>query len=160
MRVVYHCLALLTLALFPPVAQAAAAVELVRVWPQWRSAESFERISDYFGSDEARRGDQVVRTQPAQRTGFYFLVRLKSATALPGARCELHIIRPDTPEPKVHTFAVSIPAKESVFELGLTGTDWPIAPEVHPVAWKLAVRDGEGRTLVEHKSFLWEKPAK
>jgi len=102
----------------------------------------------------------VLRTQPDARAGYYFLVRLKSATAIDAAKFELSVIRPDTPEPKTYAFAAAVPAKETVFQLGLTGTDWPTGQNTNPVAWKLAVLSADGRVLVEQKSFLWEMPAK
>jgi hypothetical protein len=138
----------------------AADVEFVRVWPSWRDAESFERIGEYFGGKEDTGRETVVRTQPTERAGYYFLVRVKGASASPAAKFELSVIRPDTPDPKVYTFPVTLTAKESLFQLGLTGADWPQGKKANPVAWKLALLAGDGRVLAEHKSFLWEKPAK
>lgn len=138
----------------------AADVEFLRVWPGWREAESFDRISEYFGGGENTGRQIVLRTQPAARGGFYFLVRVKSDAALPGVKFELSVIRPDDPEPQTHSFTATVPAKETVFQLGLTGTDWPGGQKANPVAWKLALVGADGRALVEQKSFLWEKPAK
>lgn len=138
----------------------ATDVELLRVWPGWRDADSFERISEYFGGGENTGREIVLRTQPAARAGFYFLVRTKSAAAVPAARFELSVIRPDAPEAKTFTFAAALPAKETVFQLGLTGADWPGGKDARPVAWKLAVLSAAGAVLAEQKSYLWEKPAK
>jgi hypothetical protein len=142
-----------------PVARAADA-EFLRVWPGWRDAEAFDRIGEYFGSREPGVGEVVLRTQPEQRAGYYFLARVKNAAPLATAKFELSVIRPDHPEPKLFTFPANVPAKETVFQLGLTGADWPAGKEANPVAWKIALVDGSGRVLAEHKSFLWEKPAK
>ena len=87
-------------------------------------------------------------------------MRVKSTTALAAAKFELSVIRPDAPEPKAFSFPAALPAKEVVFQLGLTGTAWPGGKPANPVAWKLALVAGDGRVLAEHKSFLWEKPAK
>jgi hypothetical protein len=141
-------------------AARAAEVEFVRVWPGWRDAESFERIGEYFGRAETTGREIVARTQPAERSGYYFLVRIKTAAPLAGARFELSVIRPDTPEPKVYTFPVAVPAKESIYQLGVTGTDWPFGKQGNPVAWKIALVSADAGVLAEHKSFLWEKPAK
>lgn len=138
----------------------AAEVELLRVWPGWRDAESFDRIAEYFGRGENTGRQTVLRTQAAVREGFYFLVRVKSASALAGAKFELNVIRPDATEPKTFLFTAAVPAKETVFHLGLTGADWPGGQKANPVAWKLAVVAADGRVLAEHKSYLWEKPAK
>lgn len=151
---------ILALFVFAAGAASAADVELVRIWPGWRDAAAFERISEYFGGGENTGRETVLRTQPAAREGFYFLVRTKSAQAIPSAKFELSVIRPDAPEVKVFTLASALPAKESVFQLGLTGADWPGGKEARPVAWKITVRAADGTVLVEEKSYLWEKPAK
>ncbi len=137
----------------------------MRVWPQWRDAESFDRIGEYFGGQESSGKHVVQRTQADTRAGYYFLVRVATATSttaavLRGARFELHVIRPDTPEAKVFSFPVDVPASGAVFELGLTGSDWPGGKTAHPVAWKLALVAADGHVLAERKSFLWEKPSK
>lgn len=139
----------------------AAEVEFVRVWPGWRDADSFERIGEYFGRAEKARGEIVLRTKTDTRAGYYFLVRVKAGTSLPNnSRFEVNVIRPDHPEPQTFTFAAPLAAKETVFQLGLTGADWPGGKDVNPVAWRIALVDASGRTLAEQKSFLWEKPAK
>jgi len=149
--------------LLAPAFAFAADIEFVRVWPGWREAESFERIAEYFGRGERTSGrETVLRTQPERRAGYYFLVRIKSATAVPGATLQLSVIRPDAPDPKVYRFptTTALPTKEAVYQLGLTGSDWPEGEKANPVAWKIAILNQEGRVLAEHKSFLWEKPAK
>ncbi len=138
----------------------AADVEFLRIWPGWRDAESFDRISEYFGRGENTGREVVLRTQNQTREGYYFLARVKSAAVLNGAKFELSVVRPDYPEPKTHTFTATVPAKETVFQLGVTGADWPTGPKTNPVAWKLSLMGADGRVLAEHKSFLWEKPAK
>lgn len=138
----------------------AAEAKILRVWPGWRAAESFERISEYFGGGENSGRQVVKRSQSNVREGYYFLVRVKTTAAIAGARYEVSVIRPDAPDPRVFTFPAAIPAKETVFQLGITGTDWPEGKEAHPVAWKVALVSGDGHVLAENKSYLWEKPAK
>ncbi len=138
----------------------AADVGFVRVWPGWRTEESFRRLSEYFGGKENTGGQIVLRTHADTRAGFYFLARVGNAGgALAGASFVLHLIAPDSAEPKVFAFPAAIPAGATVFNLGLTGADWP-GPKVHPVAWKLELTSSKGRVLADQKSFLWEKPAK
>ncbi len=156
MRFLLTC-ALLTIA---SVHARAADIEFLRVWPAWRDASTFERIGEYFGQAENTGREIVLRTQASERSGYYFLVRLKAPAAIPGAKFEVSVIRPGQTEPTVYPFPADIPAKEAVFQLGLTGADWPAGKEGNPVAWKIALRAGDGRTLAEHKSFLWEKPTK
>lgn len=138
----------------------AAQVEFLRVWPGWRTAESFDRIGEYFGRGENSRRQPVLRTQAAERGGYYFLVRVKNAAALADARFEVSVIRPDNPDAKTYTFPLALPARETVVQLGLTGADWPGGQQTNPVAWKIALVGADGRALAEHASFLWAKPAK
>ena len=152
--------ALACLLFFAAVPARASEAEFVRIWPGWRDAESFDRISEYFGRGENTSGQVVLRTQPATRDGFYFLVRVKSTAPLAAAKFELSVIRPDAPEPKVFSFPAALPAKETLCQLGLTGTAWPGGKQASPVAWKLTLVAADGRLLAEHKSFLWEKPAR
>ena len=138
----------------------ATEVEFVRVWPQWRAAESFERISEFFGGGENTGGHLILRTRAETRAGYYFVVRLAHAASLEGAKFEVSVVRPDTVEPKAFSLPVTAPRKDDVVELGLTGADWPGGEKAHPVAWKLTLRAADGRVLAEQKSFLWENPAK
>ncbi len=138
----------------------AAEATFVHIWPGWRDAESFERIREYFGGPELTGRETILRTQPDVRDGFYFLVRLRPSAALPGARFELQVIRPGSPEPHSFSFAADVPARETVVQLGLTGPAWPGGAKASPLAWRLVLRAADGRILAEEKSFLWEKPAK
>jgi len=140
-------------------AARAAQIEFVRVWPGWRTAESFDRISEYFTGHEAAGSETILRTHAAVRAGFYYLVRVaNSGTALARAKFSLQIIAPTSPEPTTYIFPVELAARATVFELGLTGADWP-DKKTHPVAWRLDLLAADGRILATAKSFLWEKPA-
>lgn len=159
MRCAFAFLLLAAALLCSPGARLSAAeVEFKRVWPGWRTAESFERIAEYFGGGEDTGREVVLRTQPSERAGYYFLVRVKSGAEHRGARFQLEVIRPDGPEPNTHVLAATIPARETVYQLGITGGDWPGGAEASPVAWKLTLLDAGGRVLQEHHSFLWAKP--
>ncbi len=136
----------------------ASEVSLVRVWPQWRNADAFDRVREYFGGAENDGREIVVRTHAEQRAGMYFVVRVKSAAAVPNAKFVLEVVRPDSPDLKTFTFPVSVPAKGKLFELGLTATDWPGGRSAHPVAWKLSLVDADGHEVATEQSFLWAKP--
>ena len=137
---------------------SAAEAELTRVWPAWRTAESFDRISEYFTGEENTGNHTVLRSQPEVRAGYYFLIRAKSTGAQPGAKFVLQIITPAAPAPKTYTFPAALSAKETVFDLGLTGTDWPDR-KTNAVAWHLAIVAADGRELASRQSFLWAKPS-
>lgn len=143
-----------------PLAAKAADVELVRIWPGWRDAATWDSIPEYFGGAETHGAQIVVRTQPAVRDGFYFLVRTAAASAHGSVRFELDVVRPDSPEAKRYIFTTRLPGGEAVFQLGVTGADWPGGQRAQPVAWRITLRGADHAVLAEHKSFLWEQPAK
>jgi len=135
-----------------------AEVSFVRVWPRWQDKDVFKRISEYFTGRENTGKEIVFRSQPAKRVGFYFLVRVKSPNeTLSGTRFVLHIITPLSPETEEFTFPIETGPGEHVFDLGLTGTDWP-GRKTHPVAWRLDLQSAAGQTLASAQSFLWSKP--
>jgi hypothetical protein len=140
---------------------SAADLAIVRVWTGYRAAESFERISEYFGKKEDVVAEHVIRTQPNERSGYYFLVRLQNEDAeISGAHLELQLITPFSTETKSYTFDSAIPHGSHAFHLGLTGTDWPGKPKDEAVAWQLRILSATGTELGRTQSFLWSKPEK
>lgn len=150
------------LALLITTAASAADLKVVRVWPGYRTAESFDRIAEYFTGEENTPGQTMLRTQPAAREGYYFLTRLKNAgPELTGARIELNVITPFSADPKKYTFTCLIPSGNKVYNIGLTGTDWPAdAAKKQAVAWQIRVLSTDGAELAREQSFLWDKPSK
>lgn len=153
------CLAFSLMFWGPHSVKDQSLVEFVRVWPQWRDAKGFKRISEYFTGRENPSGLEIRRSRPADRAGYYFLARVRHKTVtLVGAKFQLHIITPDAPEPKpVLEFAADTGPGEDVFEIGLTGKDWPNSKQ-HPVAWRLDLVAQDGHLLAWSQSFLWDKP--
>jgi hypothetical protein len=140
---------------------SAAEITIVRVWPGYRTAESFERISEYFGKDEAPAAQHILRSQPGERAGYYFLVRLKNKGAeLAGVRFELQLVTPFATEPRTFTFDSNLPQGSQAFLLGLTGSDWPGKPKDESIAWKLRVLSLDGTELLQTQSYLWALPEK
>ena len=139
------------------VTASAAELKIVRVYTGWRDAGSFKRISEYFTGRENSRDQVVIRTQPRERGGYYFLVRTDNRGAATEARIMLHVVTPASNVPREFAFRTTLPAGKTVFNLGLTGADWPNA-EVDAVAWRLEIFDPEGELLASEKSYLWEKP--
>jgi len=144
--------------------EKTVGLELIRIWPSWRSADSFLRIGEYFGGGEARSGQTILRSQPTERSGFYFLTRIKnSGQALHDAKFEIQVIRPDSPHAITYTFPATLATGSHVYLLGLTGNDWPdfgrkSAEDTHPVSWQLRLIDSQTHELLRRQSFLWTKP--
>jgi len=152
-----RCLASIILVSLFTLSAVAANMEIVRVWPGYRAAESFDRISEYFGGGENSAHRTLLRTQSGDRAGFYFLVRLVNpGAAQPGCSWQLQVILPTAVQPRTFAFTTGIPAGNIVFELGLTGADWPNA-KTEPVAWKLVLQSVDGHELVSQQSFLWDR---
>lgn len=136
---------------------SASGVRFVRVWPGWRDASSFKRITEYFGGREDTGGQTMLRTQPDDRGGFYFLVRTENSAATPApVRFVLKVITPASPETHTYDFPTVLPPGGHVFNLGLTGKDWPGA-RIHPVAWQVRLLTPDGRDLAAQSSFLWNE---
>lgn len=151
-------LPVLLLALAAAAAVPAAEVGIVRVFTGWRDAASFKRISEYFTGREDTGREIVLRTQPGERGGYYFLVRTQNPAAATDAVFVLQVVTPDSSRPRVFRFPAALPAGPAVYQLGVTGKDWPDR-EVDAMAWRIVLTAGDGRALAEAKSYLWEKPA-
>lgn len=138
-------------------AKQDAAVTIVRIWPEYRTQESFDRISEYFTGAENTGGQIILRTHPENRAGFYFFTRLKTPADITGARIELCVIAPDSAEVKTYAFDAPLLRKGAVLlDPGLTGPDWPDAA-AKPTAWRLRLLDSAGAVIVSEQSFLWSK---
>ena len=147
---------ILVLAVFAVSALAARATEITRVWTEWRDAESFVRLSELIDGKENPGSEIFLRSQPDSRDGFYFLVRLADATPVDGT-IEAQVIMPGKMKPVSFKFPASVKSGSSVYQIGLTGSDWP-DQKVRPVAWKIILLDSSGKEIVSKESFLWSPP--
>lgn len=138
-------------------ALSAADLSIVRVFTGWRAAASFKRISEYFDGKENTGREVILRSHPEQRTGYYFLVRLKNPGATLKASAHLELIGEGWQKSRTTVFPLEIPANSTVFQLGLTGPEWQ-NPEVQPIAWRLRILNDSGDVLAAEKSYLWETP--
>lgn len=149
---------LLLLFALPAVAALGADLTIVRTFTGWRDAASFKRISEYFDGKENTGQETILRTHAAQRTGYYFLIRLANAGTPRKARFLLQLFEPGASAPRTVDFPAELKSGSEVFQLGLTGPAWQDAKS-QPVAWQLQVLADDGRVLASEKSYLWEKPA-
>lgn len=148
----------LCLALTVAASLAAQEISIARVYPGWRDAASFKRISEYFTGRENTGGATVLRTHPGERAGYYFLVRAINPGAPVSAQCLVSLILPTSRQLLTHTFATDLKSGDTVLHLGLTGADWT-DPKANPVAWKIELTTADGRLLASEKSYLWDKPS-
>jgi hypothetical protein len=151
------------LATFGFLAFAAAGLpapgdaELLRVWPQWHSGDSFQSFYEYRTGRELVGKWVVLRSQPDERAGFYFVARVKNVGALMrGATFVVRVISPEATQTRVFNFPADLPNGSHVFEIGLTGKDWA-GPRILPVAWNVELQAADGRVMAHKSSYLWEK---
>ncbi len=135
----------------------AGPLTAVRVWTDYRTAESFERISEYFTGQEASSKELILRSRAEERAGYYFLVRVANPQVEGcAATAEIKVILPG--QTTAQTFllrpAVALPRGQTVLHLGLTGPDWPDAKQA-PVAWQVRLLADDGSELLRERSFLW-----
>ena len=149
------------LALFAILGARAPAqdVRFERVWLQWHKSDSFQSFYEYHTGRELTGKWIVLRSQPDERTGLYFLVRVESPRALEaGATFVVRVITPVSTETKVFSFPAAIRKGTWLYDIGLTGKDW-MGSHVRPVAWEVELQSGSGEVLARKASFLWEKPS-
>jgi hypothetical protein len=133
----------------------AAELQITRAWPEYRNADSFDRIGEYFGGVEHYPDRIVLRTQPAQRAGYYFLVRISAPASVPEKSLwQIQLVMPGSEKPLAFTFPFDSTSSKAVYELGLTGSDW-INPKARPVAWRILLLAADGKSLASKQSFLW-----
>jgi len=138
----------------------AADVRIERVWLQWHKSDSFESFYEYETGRELTGPWIVLRSQPGERTGLYFLVRVDSPRAVErGAAFIVRVITPDSTDTKAFTFPAEVREGSWLYDIGLTGKDWAGA-RVRPVAWEVELRSASGEVLARKASFLWEMPGK
>ncbi len=134
-----------------------ADVEFQRIWPTYRTAESFTTITEYFGAPPRGANQMALRTQPDTRDGFYWLARIKANRAYAGAFIRLEVTRQGNTEPRLHEFDWDVPSGSKAVFVGLTGNDWSDSVEA-PIAWRLTVIAADGTILATDRSFLWNHP--
>lgn len=139
-----------------PLSSLAAEVKIVRVWPEYRSEDSFVRIAEYFGGKESA-SEIIVRSQPDSRAGYYFLTRFKAAEAIPGAILTIEYFVPGDELARVQFFTVDVEKGSRAILAGLTGSDWAGA-KAAPTAWRLRLLGPSGEELARQQSFLWSLP--
>jgi len=144
-----------------PVAPINANVTIKAIAQRYIDGDKFKRISEYFDGVENKGGQIIERSQPGDRTGYYFIVDLDwhpGVTLPKGTKAELQYIRSDTPSAQTANFTFSSDTGTwPEILLGLTGSDWPRA-DFGIVAYKLTFRTADGTVLADHESFLWALP--
>ena len=133
-------------------------VDIKDIRPRYIEAEQFMRIGEYLSGKEVTGDRLILRSDPASRTGCYFVLaldekvrRLPKGTTIRG---EVYTAR----SPEVQVLEMTLPSErpktKEVF-FGLTGEDWPEGSPV-PGAWRFTILTPNGGTMAQKQSYLWE----
>lgn len=136
---------------------ASPTASFVRVWPEYRTEESFQRLSEFFSSTKKQDRQLTLRTHEEERAGFYFTTRVKISEAEAGAVLVVEYILPENDQAKLHFFSLDLKKGSTGFLIGITGNDWPGA-KVTPSAWQVRLLGSDGKELAREHSFLWDLP--
>lgn len=140
-------------------ANAVCAATIGDAHSRFIEADNFKTLTEYLTGKASDGNRAVVRSQPAERTGEYFILTLDpSLTGFPAsAEAVLEVIPSNAKEARVFRFSLSeIDRGNTYLYLGLTGSDWP-GDEIRPLAWQVRIEQDE-TVLAEWSSFLWEMP--
>lgn len=141
-----------------------AAYEIRQVYYRYIPEENFMRITEFFNGEENPGVRKLVRSTPEQRSGFYFVLRLKPGwqSLKEGSQLRVHYVPDNVIYPVVYSFDLTEEVRSWKGEIffGLTGEQWE-KEGGEPIAWKLQVVSPEGEVLAVRESFLWkDHPAK
>lgn len=148
---------LLLASLFSAQASYAVGLNVVRASTEYRDERQFARISEFFTGRENTGSDVILRSQPEERNGYYWTIKLRRYPYLERVEdaVRLEVVIPGNLEPTLFSFPLGPAEKRNPLLLvGLTGNDWP-DPAALPLAWRLSFLDAEGVVLAQAKSFLW-----
>ncbi|HBM86808.1 MAG TPA: hypothetical protein DD423_08595 [Opitutae bacterium] len=137
--------------------QTVESVDILEIKPRYIEAERFKRITEYMTGAEHKGRRVIIRTDAAQRGGFYFtLILNQDVRDLPqGTLIEGEFFTPKSKDAQTHTFELpSKRPKTKEISIGLTGEDWPVKDDV-PAAWRFTIKDANGDTLETKQSYLW-----
>lgn len=145
-------------ALATPLALPAAAIQ--DAYARYMEAGQFQFLREFFTGREHEGRRTILRTDPAERSGQYFVLTLDQPLRDLPADTEivLEVVAEDAIPVEVHRFSLvdDAASKNRRVLLGLTKGPW-LDLERDPLAWR--VRLMQGKTVAaEWKSFLWEMP--
>ena len=132
-------------------------VQIKEIMPRYIETENFKRISEYMTGKENPGRRVIVRTQPGQRDGFYFVLILnRNVRKLPpDAYITGEFYTSKSPDIQSYRFELPsiLPNTREVF-IGLTGDDW-LQKDVLPSAWRFTIRNSREEIIAQKQSFLW-----
>ncbi len=125
----------------------------------------FKRISEFFTGYEDPGGRAILRTDPCNRNGVYFILDLnKPGRCVPeGTRFVLDYVGCSTERPDLQRAEWVLTTEGrgqhfSEFFLGLTDARWSCLEGAQAfLAWKLSIFSPDGELLACRQSFMWQE---
>ena len=122
-------------------------------------AGTFTRISEYFTGHENRGRRVIVRSDPENRGGLYFIIRFSESTRdFPeGLHLRIDYYSTKQGELEHREFELPYPMKHTnrIFA-GVTAEE--TENMTLPIAWRIQLLHQDGSLYSELKSYLWEMP--
>jgi len=125
------------------------------LYSKHRDEDSFKRISEHLTGKENPGRYAILRTDPAQRDGYYVALKLENSDPMDRiASLRIQYVRPGSIEIESQTISIDSIRKKRIL-VGLTDSDWS-QPSIVPTAWKIEFFDAQSKSLFHSQSFLWE----
>ncbi len=132
---------------------------IASVYTEYRSAQTFESLQEFFTGEENQRAFLILRSQQNEREGLYFSITLDEPLNHYQQAQSLKISyqKNTQPKPCEHSFTLErpLPCNKKLL-IGLTGTDW--SPSTRLNAWKIELLSAEGHVLSQAQSYAWSMP--
>lgn len=145
------------LVLLATTVSTASALTIRDAYPRYMHEDHFKTVMEYLRGEQKEGPRHVVRTQPNERTGQYFILTLDaSVKELPAdTEIALEVLPTHLREPLTYRFpATDFQTSSRQLYVGVTGPDWPDR-QIQPMAWRVHLLSGD-ELIAEWKSFLWE----
>lgn len=136
---------------------AEPSFEIVEIMPRYIETEDFKRISEYMTGKENPGRRVIIRTNPRQRDGYYFVLLLnRNVRKLPPdayIQGELYTSKSLDRQTRRFRLPSILPSTREIF-IGLTGDDWPEKDDT-PSAWRFTIKNSREEILAQKQSYLW-----
>jgi len=141
-----------------PRKSAEPSFKIVEIIPRYIETQEFMRISEYMTGRENPGRRVIIRTNPRQRDGYYFVLVLnRNVRKLPPdayIQGELYTSKSLDLQTRRFDLPSTLPNTREIF-IGLTGDDWPRGEDDKPSAWRFTLKNSKEEILAQKKSYLW-----
>lgn len=133
-------------------------ISIKEISPRYIETEQFMRIGEYLTGKEHTGRRVIVRSDPTERDGYYFILTLsEKAKKLPrGTKIVAEFYTALSHDVQSFEFLLPsrLPGTKDIF-VGLTGSDAPAEQQI-PAAWRFTFQAASGEVIAQKQSYLWE----